>query len=78
MTESVEKTAANGGLENFESDMKRLKELVKTMEEGNTDLAKAMKQYEEGAKLVSRLREVLETTEQQLNTLEGKDDSVPF
>lgn len=66
-----------GKKQNFEEAMKRLSEIVETLEAGEETLEDSMKLFEEGAKLSAQCYQELERAEQKITELtkvEEQDD----
>ena len=57
----------------FEEAMKRLDDLVESMENGNAPLAELVDRYEEGAKLLKDCRKRLELAELKIKEVREKD-----
>jgi len=57
----------------FEEALKRLEQIVHTLEEGDIGLNEALKQYEEGVKLLRQSYELLERAERRIELLSGVD-----
>jgi exodeoxyribonuclease VII small subunit len=57
----------------FEQALKRLEEIVHSLEEGDLGLNEALKQYEEGVKLLRQSYELLERAERRIELLSGVD-----
>ncbi len=57
----------------FEQASKELDEIVKRIEEGEEDLETMMEEHKRGQLLVKRCKELLETAQQQIQTMESKD-----
>ena len=70
---TTKKTAKSGKREtdgqSFESSLKRLEEIVESLESGEVPLDKAMELYEEGVRLSKFCGEKLRTTELRLKKL---------
>ena len=63
--------------QSFEEAMRRLAEIVETLEAGEETLSDSMKLFEEGAKLSAECYQALEQAEQkitQLSEVEEQDD----
>ncbi|MBM3821452.1 MAG: exodeoxyribonuclease VII small subunit [Verrucomicrobia bacterium] len=58
----------------FEDALKRLEEVVESMETGDLPLDKLMKQYEEGSRLVALCQKRLAEAEQKMAQIERKAD----
>ena len=61
----------------FEEAIKRLDEVVRALEDGNTPLDRALELYEEGIALVRICNEKLDGAEQKINMLVGGKEQ-PF
>jgi exodeoxyribonuclease VII small subunit len=57
----------------FEEALKRLEQIVHTLEEGDIGLNEALQQYEEGVKLLRQSYELLERAERRIELLSGVD-----
>ncbi len=57
----------------FEQAAEELDEIVKRIDEGKGDLETMMKEHKRGQLLVSRCKQLLETAEQQIKTMEAED-----
>ena len=57
----------------FEQSLKRLEEIVHLLEEGDLGLNEALKQYEEGVKLLRQSYELLQQAERRIEILSGVD-----
>jgi exodeoxyribonuclease VII small subunit len=57
----------------FEDALKRLEQIVHSLEEGDIGLNEALKQYEEGVKLLRQSYELLERAERRIELLSGVD-----
>jgi exodeoxyribonuclease VII small subunit len=67
--------------EKFEEAIKRLEEIVHTMERGDLSLEESLKAFEEGIKLVRLCTKKLEEAERKVEMLiknEGNIDFIPF
>lgn len=65
----------------FEQAMKRLEDIVSQLEAGDAPLDKSMALFEEGTKLSAHLSNLLDTTEQKVTLVTGKDgeeSEMPF
>ncbi len=66
----------------FEESIRRLEEIVRSLEQGETTLSDSLKLYEEGAALLSRCSEMLDNAEQRVVKLrkgaDGKPEELPF
>jgi exodeoxyribonuclease VII small subunit len=57
----------------FEQAVEELDAIVKRIDEGKGDLETMMDEHKRGQLLVSRCKELLETAEQQIKTMEAED-----
>ena len=57
----------------FEQAAEELDEIVKRIDEGSGDLETMMEEHKRGQLLVARCKQLLETAEQQIKTMEAKD-----
>lgn len=55
--------------ETYEDNIKRLKEIVEKIEDGNTSLEESIQLYEQGAALVKRCENLLNNAELKISTL---------
>ena len=66
----------------FEESLKRLDEIVKSLERGDAALADSMKLFEEGTHLIADCTEMLDRAEQQVVRLrkgaDGSPEELPF
>lgn len=66
----------------FEESLKRLDEIVKSLERGDAALADSMKLFEEGTHLIAGCTEMLDRAEQQVVRLrkgaDGSPEELPF
>jgi exodeoxyribonuclease VII small subunit len=71
----VEKPAGDSTPEqpSFEDALKRLEEIVHSLEEGNVGLSEALERYEEGVKLLRQSYELLQRAERRIELLSGVD-----
>ena len=60
----------------FESAMKRLEKIVKTLESGELPLASLLEMYEEGVKLQSFCQEKLDEAERKVEILVRKNEGL--
>ena len=60
----------------FEETMKRLENLVESMESGSAPLAELVDRYEEGSKLLKDCRKRLEIAELKIKEVREKDDQM--
>jgi len=60
----------------FESNIKRLEQIVAGLEEGDVELDKSLKLYEEGAKLIEACRKQLAEAETRIEKIRPKDDGL--
>ena len=56
----------------FEEALKRLEQIVHTLEEGDIGLDEALKRYEEGVKLLRQSYELLERAERRIETAQRR------
>ena len=68
--------------QNFETDLARLEEIVKSLEKGEVSLSDSMKLFEEGSALLRRCGDALDEAEQQVVRLrkgaDGTPEELPF
>lgn len=57
----------------FEQALKRLEQIVHSLEDGDIGLDESLKQYEEGVKLLRKSYELLERAERRIELLSGID-----
>jgi exodeoxyribonuclease VII small subunit len=57
----------------FEQTLKRLEEIVHSLEDGNLGLNESLKQYEEGVGLLRVSYELLQNAERKIELLSGMD-----
>ena len=66
----------------FELSLKRIEEIVKSLENGSAPLDESMKLFEEGTALIRRCGEMLDKAEQQVVRLkkgpDGEPQELPF
>jgi exodeoxyribonuclease VII small subunit len=66
----------------FEESIGRLEEIVSTLEQGNADLATALKLFEEGTRLATSCTKQLNEAEQKVVQLtrgaDGAPEEIPF
>ena len=66
----------------FEQSLKRLDEIVKSLERGDAALSESMKLFEEGTGLIRRCGEMLDEAEQKVVRLrkgaDGAPEELPF
>ncbi|HJM82543.1 MAG TPA: exodeoxyribonuclease VII small subunit [Nitrospinota bacterium] len=61
---------------NFEISVERLEEIIKELDNGDLELEKSIKLYEEGMKLTSRCQKMLDDAEKKVSKLaKGKGGS---
>lgn len=69
-------------LADFEDSMKRIEEIIKSLENGKAGLGESMKLYEEGISLIGKCSGQLEAAERRITVLqkckEGGICEVPF
>ncbi|MTI94883.1 MAG: exodeoxyribonuclease VII small subunit [Firmicutes bacterium] len=58
----------------FEDALRRLEEIVHTLEQGDADLEAALTLFEEGSNLIKVCDQELKTAEQKLEKLAGNDE----
>jgi len=63
------KMAEKKGKKSFEEAIRRLEEIVKTLESGNATLSDSLALFEEGIGLAARCNELLVNAEQRVNQL---------
>ncbi len=61
----------------FEQSMKRLEEVVNSLEKGDVSLSDSMAMFEEGSALIRRCGEMLDSAEQQVVRLKKGPDGTP-
>lgn len=62
-------------MESFETNLKKLEDIVKKLEGGDVKLSDSIKFFEEGVKLTASLSKALEEAESKITVLtEGKND----
>lgn len=62
-------------MESFETDLKKLEDIVKRLEGGEVKLSDSIKLFEEGIKLTSSLSKALDEAQSKITVLtEGKDE----
>ena len=61
----------------FEQSMKRLEEIVNSLEKGDVSLSDSMAMFEEGSALIRRCGEMLDQAEQQVVRLKKGPDGAP-
>jgi len=62
--------------ENFESALKKLEEIVRSLEEGNLSLSESLKKFEEGIRLSKFCEEKLNEAEKKIQKLVEKDGKI--
>lgn len=66
----------------FEPSLKRIDEIVKSLEKGDVALDESMKLFEEGTELIRRCGKMLDEAEQQVVRLrkgpDGEPEELPF
>ena len=60
----------------FESNIKRLEQIVAGLEEGDVELDKSLKLYEEGARLIDACRKQLAEAETRIEKIRPKGDGL--
>ena len=63
---------------NFEQSLKRLDEIVKTLERGNVSLSESMSLFEEGAALIRNCGKELDEAEQKVVMLKKGPEGAPI
>jgi len=63
--------------QNFEESLKRLEEIVASLERGDVSLSDSMQLFEEGTALVKGCTEMLDAAEQQVVRLKKGADGTP-
>ena len=63
--------------QNFEGDLARLEEIVKSLERGDVSLSDSMKLFEEGSKLLRSCGDALDKAEQQVVKLRKGENGEP-
>ena len=61
---------------NFESNLKRLKDIVEKLENGEVDLEESVKLYEEGMRLKKICEEKLKSIELQIKTIKEDNNKI--
>ena len=66
----------------FEESLKRLDDIVKSLERGDVTLAESMQLFEEGTRLIGRCTDMLDEAEQKVVKLkkgaDGSPEELPF
>ncbi len=62
----------------FEESMKKLEQIVSTLEQGDISLEKSMALFEEGSKLSAALSKQLDAAEQQVVLMLRKQEDAPL
>lgn len=65
-------------LNNFESNIEQLENIVESLESNNLDLDKALKQFEQGIKLVQSCQSILNKAEQKIQILTKNNELEDF
>lgn len=60
----------------FEGNLRRLREVVKLLEEGNLSLEESLKYFEEGIKLYRLCNDVLNNAQQKISLLLEEDNPI--
>ena len=60
----------------FEDNLKKIEEIVTTLEKGELDLDTTIKKFEEGMKLSKKCSEILENAEKRINVLIKDGDEI--
>jgi len=63
---------------NFESNIEQLENIVESLEANDLDLDKALKQFEQGIKLVQSCQNTLNKAEQKIQTLTKNNELEDF
>ena len=58
-------------MENFETDLKKLEDIVRKLEGGEAKLSESLKLFEEGVKLSGTLSEALDKAQSKITILTG-------
>lgn len=61
----------------FEASMKRLEEIVRTMERGDASLEESLKLFQEGTELVSACGKLLDDAQMQIKKISVSADGSP-
>ena len=61
----------------FEEELKRLEEIVRSLEKGDAPLAESLGLFEEGTALVKRCGSLLEEAEQRVTAVRKTEDGSP-
>ena len=61
-------------MENFETDLKKLEDIVKKLESGDVKLSESMALFEEGVKLTKGLSEALDNAQSKISVLTGENN----
>lgn len=72
MTSAEPRRRAGGQPETFESLYAALEDRARRLEQGNLPLEESLALYEEGAAIADRLRQILETAELRVRTVQGR------
>ena len=62
---------------NFEESMNRLNEIVKALENGNSELDRSLALFEEGAAIIKNCNKMLDEAEQKVSMLKNGNEE-PF
>lgn len=57
----------------FEEAIERLESIIDRMERGETGLEESLKEYAVGDQLIRRCRQILESAEQRIQSIAGRD-----
>jgi exodeoxyribonuclease VII small subunit len=80
--EQVPEESGQDEVSSFEEDLRRLEEIVRSLEEGNLELDKSLSLYREGIAAYQRCRRMLDAAELKVRrlveTLEGELNEEPF
>lgn len=63
---------------NFEEDLKRLEEIVDTLEKGNLMLEESFNLFKEGVEISKRLEKMLKEVEGKITMLINEDEEIEF
>jgi exodeoxyribonuclease VII small subunit len=59
----------------FEESLTRLEEILRQLDDSQTDLETALARYEEGVKILKHCHEILETAERKIEFLRGENNA---
>ena len=71
------KTKNDVGKLNFEDSIKRLKEVVEQIEQGEIPLQDSLEQYEQGMALIKHCRGILQQAEERIEKISKTEPSEP-